>query len=118
MFGVVVIPRHAIVRQKRKELVPVLFDALLERSSDFSCAILSGDVFNEFFGGSSVLAQMSCLQSVPVDSFDNFAEKRAESAGDGLQFFVEWVLCKSSSMSRMRRIRHFCWGHSTESYAA
>ena len=108
MLGIIVVPRHAVVIEECEQFVPVLFNSLLKRQSGLRCAFHGDDVLDETYGRFLVLAQMSCLQAMRVYGLNDLAKQRAKSPGDLLQVVIKGFLCKSSLISRIRWIRHFC----------
>jgi hypothetical protein len=81
VLGVVVVPRHVVVVQKREEPVPVLFDPLLPRAADLGRALQGGYVIEKPFGRLLVFPEMSFSQAVCVDGRHNFAQQRAKPQG-------------------------------------
>src|SRR5215813_6858978 len=108
MFCIVVVPRHAIVIEESEQFIPVLFNSPLERKPGLCCAFHGDDVLDESSGRSSVLAQMSRLQAVRVYSLDDLSKQRPNRSAISFNSSSKGFLCKSSLMSRIKWIRHFC----------
>jgi hypothetical protein len=64
MLGIIIVPRYAMAIEECEQLVPVLFDSLLERESGLRRASHGGDVLDESSGRFPMLTQMSRLQAL------------------------------------------------------
>jgi uncharacterized membrane protein len=94
MFGIVVVPRNAIVIQKCEELVPISDKAFLAFQSRFALIVGSFELSIESFDARQMLFQEMLLQSMSVDGFHHRFEQFRESRDDLLQRIVERV-CKN-----------------------
>ena len=71
LLGIVVIPRHPIVREERKQLVLLFEEPCPQRLGRFGMERLRGERPKEARGLLEVLGQEALLQPVLINGFDN-----------------------------------------------
>ena len=71
MFRVIVVPRYAVVVQKREEGVSILFQALLVSQGGLALAISARETLEKAIHVGLVSTQESRLQSKPINCLDH-----------------------------------------------
>src|SRR5215510_12790702 len=86
VLRVAVVPRHPVMLDKSKELLPILDQSFSQCLCGLGAKGLCRKRLEVFDHSFRVFLQVPTLEAVLVDSFDNLAQECTERAGDQLEF--------------------------------
>src|SRR5437867_1277722 len=91
MFGVVVVPRHSIVIQKREELATILFEATLVAPGEVGLKFSGTRLGKEYVDFLTMSLEVFGLEAVAVHGHDHLPQEGGKSVCQDHQFFIKWV---------------------------
>jgi hypothetical protein len=92
VLGIVVVPGHAVMIQKSKEPLSMLFEPLSIPDRDLVFELALRERIVKICDRAIVFAQVACLQTKAVDALDDRPEQHTERVSDLFDFIVERLL--------------------------
>src|ERR1035437_548671 len=92
MFGIVVVPGHAIEVEKREKPVAVLFEALFALYRRLALVLRRNHFFVEPLDRGQMLSQEMPLQAIAIYGLNNWPQQFRKACDDPLQLLVKRVV--------------------------